>query len=57
MALRIRPVSDAEQDEAATIVAHRLDEQVRPAFGTHGDLREPVTQQTTPPETRVAFFT
>lgn len=29
VALRIRPVSDAEQDEAATIVAHRLDEQVR----------------------------
>lgn len=29
VALRIRPLSDAEQEEAATIVAHRVDEQVR----------------------------
>lgn len=31
VALRIRPLSDGEQEEAATIVAHRLDEQVRAA--------------------------
>ncbi|KAI9541236.1 Kinesin-like protein kif19 [Dissostichus eleginoides] len=29
VALRIRPVSDAEREEAATTVAHRVDEQVR----------------------------
>lgn len=29
VALRIRPLSDAEQEEAATIVAHRVDDQVR----------------------------
>ncbi|XP_030257110.1 kinesin-like protein KIF19 isoform X1 [Sparus aurata] len=28
VALRIRPLSDAEQEEAATIVAHRVDEQM-----------------------------
>uniref|UniRef100_A0AAQ5ZS26 Kinesin-like protein n=1 Tax=Amphiprion ocellaris TaxID=80972 RepID=A0AAQ5ZS26_AMPOC len=28
VALRIRPLSDAEQEEAATIVAHRVDDQV-----------------------------
>uniref|UniRef100_A0A3Q3GUI3 Kinesin-like protein n=1 Tax=Labrus bergylta TaxID=56723 RepID=A0A3Q3GUI3_9LABR len=28
VALRIRPLSDAEQEEAATIVAHRLDDQM-----------------------------
>ncbi|KAK5851106.1 hypothetical protein PBY51_001925 [Eleginops maclovinus] len=28
VALRIRPLSDAEQEEAATVVAHRLDEQM-----------------------------
>ncbi|KAM7370523.1 hypothetical protein PAMP_010060 [Pampus punctatissimus] len=27
VALRIRPLSDAEQEEAATIVAHRVDDQ------------------------------
>lgn len=33
VALRIRPLSDAEQEEAATIVAHRVDDQVRwPSF-------------------------
>uniref|UniRef100_A0A669CQ63 Kinesin-like protein n=1 Tax=Oreochromis niloticus TaxID=8128 RepID=A0A669CQ63_ORENI len=29
VALRIRPLSDAEQEEGATIVAHRVDDQVR----------------------------
>ena len=28
VALRIRPLSEAEQEDAATVVAHRLDEQV-----------------------------
>ncbi|MEQ2200042.1 hypothetical protein XENOCAPTIV_020731 [Xenoophorus captivus] len=28
VALRIRPLSDAEQEEGATIVAHRVDDQV-----------------------------
>uniref|UniRef100_A0A3B5L489 Kinesin-like protein n=1 Tax=Xiphophorus couchianus TaxID=32473 RepID=A0A3B5L489_9TELE len=33
VALRIRPLSDAEQEEGATIVAHRVDDQVRwPSF-------------------------
>lgn len=33
VALRIRPLSDAEQEEAATTVAHRVDDQVRwPSF-------------------------
>uniref|UniRef100_A0A672NN19 Kinesin-like protein n=1 Tax=Sinocyclocheilus grahami TaxID=75366 RepID=A0A672NN19_SINGR len=30
VALRIRPLSDAELEEGATIIAHKLDEQVRP---------------------------
>ncbi|TNN40937.1 Kinesin-like protein KIF19 [Liparis tanakae] len=29
VALRIRPLSDAEQEETATIVAHRVDDQTQ----------------------------
>lgn len=35
VALRIRPLSDAELEEGATIIAHKVDDQVRKRTVTH----------------------